>query len=232
MRLACAIAIVALSQLACAASHDLFNMRMYPAFVRDRVERVGEPFSIVSSEVRTLQTLRLEDRRLVQGMPIFMVRRTAKWLELAGKVRVPSAFQESRQPMLKTFVIGTVTSDDKTKQATVELPSLPEELRTVGDPVAYLEQRQTEFLGRLDQDVSVRGAPMMLVCLPTQKPESKADEKERCFESGGEYLALLAPVDTLRPVAVYPFRLERRNGLLGFVGGISLITAGILASVW
>ena len=73
---------------------------------------------------------------------------------------------------------------------------------------------------------------MMLVCLPSAKPASTADEDERCFMAGGEYRVILTPTDPQRPVAVYPFRLERRNGVLGFVTGLTLISGFVLASVW
>ena len=66
----------------------------FPTFDLNRAERIGEPFTVVPSESKSIYVLDLGEQRRVQAMPIYMLKRdldVIHWQDLADHVRVPSS---------------------------------------------------------------------------------------------------------------------------------------------
>ena len=80
---------------------------------------------------------------------------------------------------------------------------------------------ERSFLTRLDvsgPQSNVRAAPVLLLC-----GKAFGGSTSPCFRPGGRYELRVAVEG--RPPAVHPFRVERRNRVLGLGIGLALLTA-------
>ena len=216
---------------ACGSLPGPLQTHSMPVFSPDRVQKIGEPIGVVMVGARKLESIQLTDGRIVQAIPVFLQRHRsddATWSELKGAVAIPLKDVVGSEMRANVYVIGrTDRAVDKDFVAVQALPA--QKLMEVNvsnvNPDDDLRAKQDAYLAALDAGVPTAGsterrpfrsADVLLVCVPRD-----ASVSSRCFEPGGQYtLAIHLPE---RNPADFPFRMERRNGVLGALTGAVII---------
>ena len=221
--------------LAASAGCARLRTNKYPAFDDTRVERVGEPVTVITTNVHSIQIEPLGDERSVQAMPVLMIRRRQSgitWSSLVGHVKVPDISNPPTNTGRKIYLVGEITEGrrDSTgvRRFDVSQTFSLEQMKPAGLAADDIARREKEFLATLDADTTWRVVPMLLVCIPPSRAEQPVQFDPRCFHSGHRYRL---EIGNGQPQAVYPFRVENRNGLLGIAVGLTAIAAFVVAEV-
>lgn len=193
----------------------------FPTFDLNRPERVGEPFTVVPSESKSVYILDLGARRRVQAMPIYMVKRDLEaihWKNLADHVRVPPSKRNSGyvDDLREIFIVSPNRADSLPPTKHVEVKSPLEALGT-GDPRPELRERQERFLRQLDdppgEEQPFLATTVVLVCVPPAVKPEGPDRNNQCFQPGKQYdITVRIPG---YPETVAPFRVEKHNDVFG-----------------
>jgi len=228
---------------------EFLRTHKYPAFDQGRVERVDEPVSVVTTNVHHIRVGTLRDGRSVQWMPLEVVLRSQSnfdWSKLREHVIVAEEARGTHQHgpnttrqiylLPETFVPDTVNVKRPKEERSA--PRLGETTPLSVPPGPYddsLKAQERRFLGELDAGEDARKrwhTRLTMVCLTAQTGDASATSLPRCFYSGRRYSLVLGDtLDRTHVPAEYPFRVENRNGPLGFVSGIALISAFVAAEV-
>jgi hypothetical protein len=226
-----ALALITGALYGCAA----LRTHKYPAFDELRVERVGEPVSVLTTNVNSLRDVRLPSGRLVQAMPIEIIRRQQSafsWITLAGHVAMPNDGPTRSDDARQVYLLASSQTVDSAKvAASASAPFSPTIAALVAHEDSLLAASERATLEALDQRDAWH-ASLRVVCVPRHLSGVTTRTVDRCLFSGHGYRLEVGDQATpSTPVAVYPFRVENRNGLLGVVAGLAIISAFVTAEV-
>jgi hypothetical protein len=217
------------------AACDRLRTNKYPAFDDARVERVGEPVTVITTNVHSIERETLRDGSVVQAMPVLMVRRRQpgiKWSSLSGNVSVPDVRDTSLNAGRRIYLVGEAKegAPDSSGARRLEVSQTfsLKQMRPPGLAPGDIAERERAFLEKLDADSTWRAVPMLLVCLQSPVAARRAELDARCFHSGHRYRL---EVGATEPRAVYPFRVENRNGALGIAVGLAGIATFVALEV-